>query len=199
MQSYAKISTLILAVVLVTACAAPATPTEDPNSQTDYPLDTKTGIQDIDPVLAAVASGDQEQLRAHIHYTTAPCTTAEGFGGPPKCSEGEAEGTLLEVMPVLGSEGGFFRSSEINTWTGIDATAIYAIYRVDQTVPVEQYYPSGEYAVMYISRENPSAVSLRVVDGGIVRVDYILDTSPEVLRQTIERDAAEVILAPKNR
>jgi hypothetical protein len=35
-----------------------------------------------------------------------------------------------------------------------------------------------------------------VGDGGIVRVDHLFDTSPEALNSILEREAADVILAP---
>ena len=42
-------------------------------------------------------------------------------------------------------------------------------------------------------------MSLRVEDHGIVRVDNLFDGSPEVLDAMVEREASEVILAPKFR
>ena len=198
MKFQVRVVCLMLGLSLVSTCTPSVSATETPSSQNDHPLDTRTGTQNIDPVLAAVASHDPDQLRALIHYTTAPCTTADGLGGPPKCSAGEADGTMLEVLPVLGSEGGFIRRIDISTWSGVDASAIYAVYRGDQTVPIEQYYPAGDYAVIYISSEHEPAISLRVADGGIVRLDYLF-TEPEGLRQVMDRDSVAVILAPKDR
>jgi hypothetical protein len=49
---------------------------------------------------------------------------------------------------------------------------------------------------MFFDQENQGVISLRVADGKIVRVDYILDPSPGTLGEWIQREAANVILAP---
>ena len=113
---------LLLFSFLLSACASPAAPTasvETVSSPTKavagteeagfHPLSTRTGIADIDAVLAAVESGDPQQLRDLIRFTTVACTKADGLGGPPKCQSDEAEGMLVEVLPFLGPEGHFLR------------------------------------------------------------------------------------------
>jgi hypothetical protein len=192
-------SILLLTVLFVTACSSP-TPVSQPSDPAGgYPLDTRTGIQDVDSVLAAVAGGNPQELSALINYTAAPCTTAEGLGGPPKCREGEADGTLLEVLPFIGSEGGFIRKNEIGSWQGINVTALYAVYRVSEAALNEEYYPPGEYLAFFVPEENQPGVALRIANGGIVRVDYQFDVFPDSLKMVIERDTSEVILAPKIR
>jgi hypothetical protein len=101
---------MILSVLAVAGCA-PATPSTEENVPTHqaapaepyHPLTTQTNIQTIDQVLRAV--GDPEALRALIEYTSAVCTHQDGLGGPPKCREGEAEGTPVAVLAFLGSGG----------------------------------------------------------------------------------------------
>lgn len=189
-----------LSTALFLAGCSSSTSTTQTVDLTDYhPLDTRTEIRDVDSVLAAVASGNPRELYALINYTVAPCTMAEGLGGPPKCAEGEEDGTLLEVLPILGSEGGFIRRSEIGNWQGVDVTGLYAVYRVSAGALNEEYYPPGEYIVFFVPRENEPAVALRIARGGIVRVDYLFDVFPESLSTLIERDTSEVILAPKLR
>ena len=56
-----------------------------------------------------------------------------------------------------------------------------------------------EIAVIFVAPENKPAVSLRLSEGGIVRVDHIFDTSPESLEAILQREAAELILAPISR
>jgi hypothetical protein len=194
------IFTGILTAALVLSGCAPSTSTAQPAGLNEYsPLDTRTGIREVDNVLAAVASGNPRELYALVNYTVAPCTTAEGLGGPPKCTEGEAEGTLLEVLPLIGSEGGFIRKNEIGRWQGIDVVALYSVYRVSETALNEEYYPPGEYLIIFVPRENEPAVDLRVANGGIVRVNYHFDVFPESLQTIIVRDSSEVILVPKSR
>jgi hypothetical protein len=52
-------------------------------------------VEEIDPVLEALASGDKQALLSLIEFTEAKCTHREGLGGPPKCEEGETEGTSM--------------------------------------------------------------------------------------------------------
>jgi hypothetical protein len=161
-----------------------------------HPLDTRTGIEDVDNVLDAIADANIQGQRDLINFITASCTLAEGLGGPPKCRESEKEGTEVEVLPFLGGEGIFLRRDESVEWGGVEAVAIYSIYRVSENVRAEEYYPAGEYAIMFSAPANRPLVSVRVGDGGIVRVDHLFDTSPEALNSILEREAADVILAP---
>ena len=186
-------------LLLVSACSGSGTSTPALNSDGTYALETRTGIEDIDNVLAAVENGDRSQLESLIRYTTAPCTTLDGLGGPPKCREEEPEGTLLEVLPSIGSEGSFVRKTEIHTWSGVDADALFAVYRVSEDGVEEEYYPRGEYAVVLLSSGNAPAVNLRIRDGGIVRIDYPFYETLEDLNNQVEQDASEVILMPNIR
>ena len=199
MERHIQITFVILLALGIAACApvTPATPTSDPRSTEGYyPLTILTGIAEIDSVLGAVASGDDRKLRSIIRFTDAKCTRAEGLGGPPKCRVGESEGMTVEVLPFLGSEGSFLHKEEIENWQGIDVTGLYAIYEVSSDVLVEEYYPAGKYAIMFIGKEGQPPVVLRIGDGRIVRVDHLFDSSPDALQATLEREAARVILPP---
>ncbi len=191
---------LILGLVLLSsACSSNGSPTPAKNSQGTYSLETRTGIDEIDNVLVAVASGDRAQLESLIDYTTAPCTTRDGFGGPPKCREGESEGTPIEAIPMISSEGGFIRKEEIDVWTGVNAEALFAVYRVSEDGVEEEYYPRGEYAIVFLSNEGGVGVTLRILDGRIVRVDYPFYESLQHLKAWVGQDASEVILLPNVR
>ncbi len=188
----------ILALALF-ACA-PVTPTAQvvaPTPQGEFhPLTTRTGLADVDRVIAAVAGSDAEVLRSLIQFTNTKCTTAEGLGGPPKCREGEAEGIPVEVLPFLGPEGHFLRKDEIGNWAGVDAAGLYAVYEVSPAVTYEENYPAGKYAIMLVDKKNQAVISLRVDNGKIVRVDDILDTSPEAVTGWIQREASTILIAP---
>ena len=200
-----SIALMVLFLLGVVACS-PATvirqeptPTVVSASDAYHPLGTQTGIQVIDRVLSAVATGDPQKLRAVIEFFDAKCTQREGLGGPPKCREAEAEGTPVEVLAVLGPEGGHLRKDEIENWPGIRADGVYAVYEVNTAViSSEQYYPVGNYAILFVDEENKIATALRIGERGIVRVDSFFDVSPESLDAVIEREASKVILLPKN-
>jgi len=194
---------LLLTVFLISACLPLSTPTQtaapepQPTSAQNYhPLETRVGMEEIDKVINAVAGGDLQLLRSLVKFTTAECTVLDGLGGPPKCREGEAQGTPMEVLPFMGGEGSFIRNDEIGNWQGIEVSGLYAIYRVSADVRSEEYYPAGEVAIIFVAPENRPAVSLRLSEGGIVRVDHIFDTSPQSLEDILQREASEVLLAP---
>jgi hypothetical protein len=196
---------LAILLILAAAACAPVTPViqEVVASRTPtpaelyYPLDTRTGVEVIDRVLDAVASGDRQALFSVVEFTNAECTKAEGLGGPPKCREGEAEGSPVEALPFLSSEGHHLRRDEINQWNEIDAIGLYAIYEVNAAaITSEQYFPVGKYAILLIMEGSDPALALRIGKRGIVRVDTILDASPQALNAMIEREASKVILAP---
>jgi hypothetical protein len=196
---------VLMCVLMLAACSPgmPATQqavsTLEPTQAEPYhPLATRTGVEEIDRVLEAVASGDQQALLSLIQFTEAKCTHQEGLGGPPKCREGEAEGTPMEVLPFLGSEGSYLRKEEIRNWQGIDVSALYAVYEVSSNVLVEEYFPAGEYVIVLIGSETGFSVALRVMDGRLVRVDDLFEPIPETLDALIQREASNVILAPKN-
>ena len=171
-----------------------STATEEPKSLGYYPLSTRTDIADVDAVLSAVESGDPQSLRDLIHFTKVGCTTADGLGGPPKCREGEAEGTLVNVLPLLGPEGSFFHESDISNFRPMGALGIYAVYSVSDSAYSEEAYPAGEYAVLFVTEVDQIFIVYQI-RAGIVRVDTLFSESSR--DDVIQRDALEVILAPK--
>ena len=196
---------LILGVVACspgTAVRQELTPTIMPQSSGAYralPLTAETGIQVIDRVLHAVASGDPQNVLSVIEFFAAECTQQSGLGGPPKCRDGEAEGTPVEVFAFIGSEGGHLRKDELEDGLRIKATGVYAVYEVNTAVvSSEQYYPVGNYVIILVNEEDRAATALRIGESGIVRVDEIIDSSPESLSAMLEREASKVILAPKS-
>ena len=183
MRLFAQKIGLLIIIFSISACLPLSTPTQaaspepQPTSAQNYhPLETRVGIEEIDDVINAVASGDLQLLRSLVKFTTAKCTLLDGLGGPPKCRAGEAEGTPVEVLPLLGSEGSFIRKDEMENWQGIEASGLDAIYRVSVDVRAEEYYPTAEVAIIFLAPENRPAVSLRLSDGRIVRLEHILDT-----------------------
>ena len=197
-----SLKTVLIFMLFLGAAACslstPAAQEATPTSQPYHSLTTRTGIEKIDQILDAVASRDAQSLRSLVEFTNAKCTKREGLGGPPKCLEGQEEGTPVDVLPFLSSEGHFLRKDEIDHWSGIQASALYAIYEVSPAVSSEQYYPAGKYVILFISDEPGVAIALRMGERGIVRVDDIFDPSPEALAAILQREASTVILPPKN-
>lgn len=201
MKRFAATVWIALLALALFACSPATSITQEvvpTHTEGFHPLTTRTGIEDVDNIVEVVASGDVEALRSLIQFTNTKCTQQDGLGGPPKCRAGEAEGTPVEVLPIFGPEGYFLLKEEIGKWTGVEATGLYAVYEVSSKVVSDPDYPAGTYAVMFVDKENEAVVSLRLDDGSIVRVDYLLDTSPEELNGWIQREASQVLLAPFN-
>ena len=175
---------LLLGLVL-SACASPV---ENP---------TRTGIADVDVVLDAVESGNIQSVRELFQFTETFCTTAEGLGGPPKCRAGEADGTPVSVLPFLGSEGSFLREDEVDGWTGLQATSLYAVFRVAETVYSDKDYPAGEYGILLLAEENGLGTVLQVTGGKIVRIDTVFDTSVAGLSEYLKSNASEILIEQK--
>jgi hypothetical protein len=202
MRLYFHITLIALLIFGISACFPLKATTQEATSQpatakTYHPLTTRTGIEEVDRILEA--SGDVQMLRSLIQFTIAKCARLEGLGGPPKCPENETEGTPVEVLPFLGPEGSFIRRDEIDKWPGFEVSGLYAIYKVSPEAYSEQYYPAGQYAILFVGKENQPAISLRVTKSGIVRVDYVFDDSPESLEAILQREAAKLIVAPVSR
>lgn len=153
-----------------------------------------TGIAEIDTIIDTVLAGDpQEELRL-LQFSSLACTHTDGLGGPPKCREGEAEGTIVEAFPFLGPEGHHARRNDMNDWAGIRASDLYAVYRVSEQVYSDNAYPAGEYAIVFLVENEDYFVTAQVSDGKIVRLDTTFGDPSEI---DLERVASEIILAPQ--
>jgi len=197
MKGYIHSISMIFLIMGIAACTPiiAATSTLSPTlTERYYPLTTRTGIEEIDRILDA--SGDLQKLRSLIRFTSTRCTKLDGLGGPPKCLQGEQEGTPVEVLPFLGPEGSFLRKNEIKNWQGFEASGIYAIYEISSGAFSDENYPAGQFAILFGGKENQPAVSLHISAGRIVRIDYIIDNSHEALDAILQREAARLILAP---
>ena len=96
------------------------TPLPSPNLA---PRGTRTGLSEIDSVLAAVESGDPSTIRSVLHATPMQCTYAVGIGGPPDCEDGQQEATVVDAFLYTQCEGGWFRADleavaeDVSAWT----------------------------------------------------------------------------------
>jgi hypothetical protein len=109
-----------------------------------------------------------------VSRKTAGGTTADGLGGPPKCASGQTEGTLVEVFPVGEAEGYFVRPEEIDRTLEFTVDGLYAVYRpIPGRDPVE-YWPVGEYALLFERQiyNTSQPVTVFVQDGRLVRLGF---------------------------
>ena len=146
------------------------------------PSPSQTGMAELDAIVEVATKGDVQDLQRFIGYTESRCTHAEGLGGPPKCLEGEEEGAAVEVLPILGPEGGFIRKDDIGSWQGVQVSRLHAAYEVSRAAYSDANYPAGEYALVFLGEpDSQSSLTLQVRKGKIVRIDYGL-TYPPVIR-----------------
>ena len=153
---------------------------------------------ELEPILRAMLSERINDQIAVIQYTSTACATVEGLGGPPPCLDGIAEGTIVEVFPVLGSEGSFVEPENMETFLNNSIVkSLYAVYRVTPNPNIEPYFPEGEYAMLFERDMNDifQPVVLRVQDGKIVRMDFRMGISPEDILKEIPME--QIVVTPQ--
>jgi hypothetical protein len=133
-----------------------------------------------------------------IQYITVGCTTADGLGGPPKCTSGQAEGTLVEVFPISEAEGHFARPDEIDRTLEFTVDGLYAVYRpVPGRDPIE-YWPVGEYALLFERQiyNTSQPVTVFVQGGKMVRLGFSnYPAEPDQLLSAIPLD--RILIPPE--
>lgn len=195
-------SILVLVVVLLSACSQSAV-AQDSSADTfeigvvqeDQEEPLESVIEEIKPVLIAMSGyGD---LRSLVEYVSTACTTADGLGGPPKCNPGESEGTMVEVFPILATEGHFVRPEEINPALEIVAKGLYAVYRPLPTPNAEDWWPSGDYALLFDREFNdiPNPVTALVQDGKLVRLVFSIGITPAQILDGIPVE--QILITPE--
>jgi len=144
----------------------------------------------------AILNGTIEDRLGFVRFTTTPCTTTDGLGGPPKCNPGESDGDLVRVFPVSGGEASYPRQEEIARTLEFTVKGLYAIVRRSAPAQQEVYWPSGEYGLLFDREENgyPVPVTAIVQDGMLVRLDYHIGLTAEQVLNSIP--VAQVVLPP---
>jgi len=154
------------------AATAFGTPTPASLESLGYPPHTRTGLPVVDAIIEAALADDRPALRELVHYTVTGCTHELGLGTPPKCEAGQDEGTMVEVFPVLGPEGVFVRREHIESVFTPGSKTLYAVYRVPAAAYQEDYWPAGDYGIVFLYDEQPGAgaITLLADAEGIVRL-----------------------------
>lgn len=152
---------------------------------------------ELEPILRAMLSGIITDQLARLQYAYIPCADMDGLGGPPRCMEGVAEGTIVEVLPLLGTEGSFATSESMeNIFNNFMVKNLYSVYRVTPGPNDDPNYPIGEYAMLFDRdlNDTPVPVVLRVTDGRIVRMDFHIGIPVADMLKDIPVD--QVIITP---
>jgi hypothetical protein len=148
----------------------------------------------IDAFLDDTLLGDAISTRRElVRLTQTGCTKADGLGGPPKCQGDQAEGTLVNVLPILGPEGHYASTGTLDRTLGFEIKGLYAVYYVSEEVWRAGYAPAGEVALLFIQQEHNIPVTVHIDGGAIVRLDFHYSQS---LESILEREAADFLLPP---
>jgi len=148
-------------------------PAPDANAPALYPRDIRTGLAEVDPVLAAAQAGDVQALKNLVRYTLTACASEPSAGGPPRCAAGERNGSQVEVFPVQSEQAGYVRRAEIEAALNLQLAGLYAVYEVPANAPTTEYWPAGRYALVFQGSDPRTSVTLLVQDGYLVRIDNL--------------------------
>lgn len=158
--------------------------------------DAPTGIAEVDAVIAAVIDfdGDFAPIESRLRYAATECTLELGAGGPPKCWQvpgvAQVEGTAVEVFPTSVCEAEYHPRganitrmlSELVAPQGVpgSVTGVHAVYALRGATTSEAYWPEGDYAIVFFTREgnDTRGVRVRVAGGEIVRIDFGCGPTP---------------------
>lgn len=196
---------LSFVLVAITACTPVAGVFDveiQPVSEFVGTTETETELPAIDifdelkPVALAILRGSYFDLKALVRYTTTPCTTVDGLGGPPKCLSTEADGTLIDAFLLGGIEAHFVRPSEIEPSLQFSVKGLYAVYRVSPDPNQQIDSPTGEYALVFDRNQNdyPMPIIAYVADGKLINLDFKMGLSPQEIIDGLS--ISDIVIAP---
>ncbi|UCF28718.1 MAG: hypothetical protein JSW42_03260, partial [Chloroflexota bacterium] len=159
---------------------------------------TTIEMEGIKPVIEAFLFGSIMERTELVSYTTTACTKADGLGGPPKCEFGEAEGTLVEVLPILAGEGTYSRPDTVESALDFTVMDLFAVYRVPEDVLQAENSAAREYGVIFSREMNavPMPVTVFVEDGRIVGLHHHMATDPQDLINKLPVES--IIITPRD-
>ncbi len=135
--------------VTATTTASPSATAPAP-SATASPGERVTGIAEVDSVLAVIRSGDANAIEQIMEPQDLACTTRVGLGGPPKCPDGVADGTVVTVFPSSASSLVWSFDWDVHAQFLASVTEVVAVYRADYMPydPAVDRIPSGSYVAI---------------------------------------------------
>ena len=138
----------------------------------------RTGDPDLDAIIDAVEAKDASALRALLIFQTQACTTELGLGGPPKCLDGQADGTEVGVFAYSLCEPGWIRDDGIEaalTETLSNMPELYAAFRAPAGYTLAQ---TAVQSVLLFDGDDPRVdesgfnrgLLIGIRDGGIIAI-----------------------------
>jgi hypothetical protein len=147
--------------------------TPTPYLDIEYPPETRTGVDEIDSVIDVILNGDEAARLDLVRYSTTACEMKSDLGGPPNCTGEEESGTLIDVFPIDFERELYYRPRDIQGIFGFTVRGLLAVYKVPEEAFRADYWPAGEYGVVFTSEEGgvPHIIIVLIEDGKIVRLD----------------------------
>jgi hypothetical protein len=148
-----------------------------------------TDIDEVDAIIEAVLAQDTSTLVTSVALRQFACTTEEGALGSPLCAAGEAEGTVIDALPLAQCMTRFTREYELDRAFEFNETVeLYAVYGSD-----------GEYGAVFSEAPEPDAnrfgVTIGIDHGSITYIDYGCGQTAAQLVQNV--DAEDFLIAPR--
>lgn len=103
----------------------------------------RTDVTDVDGVIDAVTSREATAISDRLQFSTLPCTTATGEGGPPKCAAGEADGTKVDVFETYDCAVNWRRRTDVDAMVRQVSALAPRVYAAFRTPPA--YEPGGQF------------------------------------------------------
>jgi hypothetical protein len=125
------------------------------SSDDDDGDDSATGVAAVDAAVTAIVAGDGAALAQQAVFSTVACTTADGLGGPPKCADGETEGTEISALPAASCEGYYLREPEIGPSADAFVAGEPTVHGVYRQGGLRDFI-SGDYVVL-LEVDDPQA------------------------------------------
>ncbi|HAY84427.1 MAG TPA: hypothetical protein DCY42_05745 [Chloroflexi bacterium] len=170
-------------------------PTLTPYLDIEYPPETRTGVDEIDIVIDAFLKGDEAARLDLVRYANSACVSGCVLCDPPNCIGEEADGTLVDVFPLYNEGKQYFRPRDIQGIFGFAVRGLLAVYKVPEETFRLDYWPAGEYGVVFTSEEGgaPHIIIVLIEDGEIVRMDLDYTWPPFA---TVRDRSNEFLLTP---
>jgi hypothetical protein len=145
-----------------------------------------SGVSDIDHIVEAAVRGDAIKLAeltgySHLRCSKQPPSPAR-VGDPPKCATDQADGTVVEALPVTGCDGGWAQPIDaVDAYraaiAGRRATLEAAYVPVPPSSPFQAGLHEQYVAVIRVEAEDGSARNVAFhITGG--RVSWVENACP---------------------
>ena len=144
-----------------------------PDTDATYPTGTRTGIEPIDSILAAIEAKDGEALANLVEYILVPCTSKPPPGYDDRsCPPGAPDGTIVERFWGGSCDAGIGPAEPAKDALREFAGATNALYLVTRTSTSWEYPARYWVEFSSLERPNPQTHSLLVGEHGVMGLTY---------------------------